>query len=347
MQNTLPQNAADVFLSVVVVVHNDEEHIHQRLHVLSEQLAALASDYEVIVVDNASTDGTVGVLERATSTSGLANLQCFVLTKVVDFDTACWAGIVSALGDYVAVLELDVAGTSALRDMIAQALQGSEVVLARNTWRPKFSSMYGLCRSCFLALCRWLAGVDLTNDAPRSRLLSRRVVTYLQQFQVPTVMYRSLAATAGFTKSMIFCNCPPSKVGDSSLFSAANRGIQLLVTSSSAPMRLANLLALFGALANVIYSLYVITVALTRDDLAPGWVTLSLQQSGMFFLLSLVLFVMGEYVLNLPALGGANPRWHVAREFMSATISCKSRLNVEEGAAASLPRRRELFVPHA
>jgi hypothetical protein len=338
---------ADVFLSVVLVVRNEEKLILQRLTALSAQLCEMVSDHEIIVVDNASTDETVRILEQATATEGLPNLQCFVLTKRVDFDTACWAGVVSALGDFVAVLESEMTHHAAVREMLAQAVDGSEVVLLRNTGRTQTSNVYGFCRACFLTVCRGLAGVDLTNDAPRTRLLSRRVVTYLQQFQVPTVMYRSLAATAGFKKTTLSSSVPIENDTDGSLLAAADRGIQLLVTSSSAPMRLANLLAFFGALANVIYSAYVITVAFTRDDVAPGWVTLSLQQSGMFFLISLVLFVLGEYVLNLPALGGANPRWHVSREFMSASIQRKSRLNVEEGSPPLLQRSREVCEPHA
>ena len=105
-------------------------------------------------------------------------------------------------------------------------------------------------------------------------------------------------------------------------------------------MRVANMCSLFGAVANIVYSCYVIIVALTWRNVAPGWITLSLQQSGMFFLISVVLFVLGEYVLNIPALSAGSPRWHVAREFMSATITRKTRLNVQEEHPRQPPNSR-------
>jgi hypothetical protein len=196
---------------------------------------------------------------------------------------------------------------------------------------------YSIARRLFASGCRRLIGVDFVNDAPRTRLLSRGVVNYLQQYSVPTIMYRALPAKSGFTKSTVSFSQPRTAATHSmDLWGSFDRGVQLLITSTSAPMRLVGMLSLFGAAANVLYSLYVITVALTRDNVAPGWVTLSLQQSGMFFLLSLVLFVLGEYVLNIPLLYAGTPKWHIAREFASATITRKERLNIQEGGAVPL-----------
>ncbi len=62
-------------------------------------------------------------------------------------------------------------------------------------------------------------------------------------------------------------------------------------------MRMVTSLSLFGAVANVLYSIYVVGISLFKVDVEPGWVSLSLQQSGMFFLISLVLLVLGEYIL--------------------------------------------------
>ncbi len=320
----------DILLSVLIVVRNDAPRVRDWLKGLSSELSELVNDHEIIVLDNASTDGTITELESLTAPGGLPNIQCYALTKQVDFDTACWAGLSSALGDFVAVLERAAIEADILPGMLAAAMEGAEVVLANNTAPAPVSAFYRFSRVCFFATCRLLTGVDLRNDAPRSRLLSRRVVNYLHQFNVPTVMYRALPAAAGFTKAVIPYHRIESHDTDRDLWGGFDRGVQLLVTTTSAPLRIVNLCSLFGAVANVVYSLYVIFVALTQENIARGWTTLSLQQSGMFFLLSVVLFVLGEYVLNIPALSAGSPRWHVTREFMSATISRRDRLNVQE-----------------
>ncbi len=91
--------------------------------------------------------------------------------------------------------------------------------------------------------------------------------------------------------------------------------MRLLVSTTRAPMRMVNALSLFGAVANLAYSVYVVIIWLFKPDVAPGWVSLSLQQSGMFFLISLVLLVLGEYILAMASASNDGPLYHVAQEF--------------------------------
>ncbi len=107
----------------------------------------------------------------------------------------------------------------------------------------------------------------------------------------------------------------------------------MLVSSTYGPMRIVTLLSLFGAAMNLLYSAYVIAVAVIKEDVAPGWVTLSLQQSGMFFLICLVLLILGEYVLHMVRLAANAPSYHVADEFTSAIVTRRQRLNVETSTA--------------
>lgn len=106
--------------------------------------------------------------------------------------------------------------------------------------------------------------------------------------------------------------------------------MRLLVSTTRAPMRLVTSLSLFGAVANLVYCVYVITVGILKTDVAPGWISFSLQQSGMFFLISLVLLVLGEYILNMASLSNEGPLYHVGQEFTSARMTRLEKLNVVE-----------------
>ena len=55
----------------------------------------------------------------------------------------------------------------------------------------------------------------------------------------------------------------------------------------------------------------------------------------MFFLLSLVLLVLGEYILNMVSLSNEGPLYYVGQEFTSARMTRHEKLNVEEVAAKS------------
>lgn len=59
--------------------------------------------------------------------------------------------------------------------------------------------------------------------------------------------------------------------------------MRMLVSTTRTPMRLVSAPYLFGATANLLYSIYIMLIALFKHDIAPGWVSMSLQQSGMFF----------------------------------------------------------------
>jgi hypothetical protein len=98
-------------------------------------------------------------------------------------------------------------------------------------------------------------------------------------------------------------------------------------------MRLVTSLSLFGAVANLVYSIYVVAIAFLKTDVAPGWISLSLQQSGMFFLISLVLLVLGEYILHMTSLSNEGPLYHVGQEFTSARMTRREKLNIEEMAS--------------
>ena len=59
---------------------------------------------------------------------------------------------------------------------------------------------------------------------------------------------------------------------------------------------------------------------------------MSLQQSGMFFLISLVLLVLGEYILHMASLSNEGPLYHVGQEFTSARMTRREKLNIEDAS---------------
>lgn len=56
----------------------------------------------------------------------------------------------------------------------------------------------------------------------------------------------------------------------------------------------------------------------------------------MFFLISLVLLVLGEYILNMASLSNEGPLYHVGQEFTSARMTRREKLNIEEVAPGSV-----------
>lgn len=319
-----------LLLSVVVVARNESGNLKTMLTGLAQTVAGMVSDYEIVIVDNASDDDSVATLKRLTQQGGLPNLQVFALTKGVDTDTASWVGLENSLGDYAVVIDPWSEDPAMIATMLEQAVTGSDVVFARNESSVPNSLAYRLSFSMFGLLYEWFNGVNLAKEAPQFRVLSRRVINFILQHPTPALSYRHLPATAGFAKSIVNYTAAPARKAGKNLWHAIDRGTRLLVSSTRAPMRMVSTVSLFGAVANLVYSGYVIAVALLKESVAPGWVTLSLQQSGMFFLLSLVLFVLGEYIMQMASVSNEGPLYHVGQEFTSAVMTRRQKLNIED-----------------
>lgn len=319
-----------VFLSVVYVVRDNGNQLEDILEKAGEQLSVLVSDYELIVVDNASDDDSVSILKRISGENGQPNLQVYALTKEVDSDIASWVGLENALGDFVAVIDPMADDIAFLPTMLNEAVSGADVVFANNNQKQGQSIAYRSANAAFNILYKYFNGIHLTKEAPQYRILSKKVVNFILQHPQPAVTYRHLPATGGFARVNMQYSAKPLVSKVKKLGQSIDRGAHLLVSTTRAPMRLVTSLSLFGAIANLLYSIYVVIVGLVKTDVAPGWLSLSLQQSGMFFLISLVLLVLGEYILHMASLSNEGPPYHVGQEFTSARMTRREKLNIEE-----------------
>jgi len=318
-----------VFLSVVLVMRNESSRLESILRKAGDRISGEVSDYELIIIDNASDDHSLNIFKSLTGLDGLPNLQVFALTKEVNYDTAAWVGLENALGDFIAVVDPLLDDIDFLPAILDRALGGADIVLANNRQKCPQSFAYHIADRVFHAMYKSFKGVRLSETAPSYRLLSRRVVNFILQHPQPAITYRHIPATGGFSRINIEYSAPPLTKRKKRLTESFDRGMHLLVSTTRAPMRLVTGLSLFGAAANFLYSIYVVAVGIFKDDVAPGWLSMSLQQSGMFFLISLVLLVLGEYILQMASLSGEGPQYHIAQELTSARMCRKERLNIK------------------
>lgn len=324
-----------IFFTLVISIRNQANQIHSLLAEVSQMLDELVSDHEIVIVDNASDDDSLLRLKVLTGIDGIPNLQVYALTKEVDADTAAWVGLENALGDFVAIIDPLNDDISFLPEMIDKAVSGADVVFAYNEQKTAQSFAYRGAYAIFNQLYKWFNGIHLAKEAPQYRVLSKRVVNFILQHAQPAMTYRHLPATGGFARINLSYSAVPKIAHKKNMGESIDRGMRLLVSTTRAPMRLVTSLSLFGAVANLVYSIYVVAVAILKTNVAPGWVSLSLQQSGMFFLISLVLLVLGEYILNMVSLQNEGPIYHVGQEFTSARMTRREKLNIEEATSQS------------
>lgn len=318
-----------IFLSIVVVVTNQQENIRDYINRATSVVGTLVSDYEIIIIDNASRDNTLSILEEISGENGLPNLQVYSLLQEVNTDVACWVGVENALGDYVAVIDPLVDDFEIIPKMLECIHDGTDVIFGKNTNKIKKSFGYSICSWIFDVIYKKLDGISLTNEAPSFRILSRKVINFILRHPSPTLTYRHLPATGGFKKEIINYSSSHKPAKTKYLNESIDKGMRLLVSTTRIPMRLVISLCFLGAASNLMYSFYIIIIALLKKDVASGWITLSLQQSGMFFLISLVLLVLSEYILQMATLSNEGPLYHIINEFNSVKMTRQEKLNIE------------------
>jgi polyisoprenyl-phosphate glycosyltransferase len=324
----------DALISVVMVVHDAADHAQGWVEAASAILSEQASDYELVVVDNGSTDATPLKLQELCQSH--RDLQVYSLAGESDLDIAILAGLEQAIGDYVVILDPALDDLAQIPRLIEAALGGHEIVLARRLGGGVSSErdrpgVYGFMSKAYIRLFKLVTGVDLRLDTPRYRLMSRRIVNFVLQHDAAYLVYQTVPVSTGFRRTVIEYQSAAPMLADNrqrSIPRAVSRGMALLINSSELPLRFATFISLLAAGLSLLYSVYVLVIYLFSDEVAPGWTTLSLQMSGLFFLLAMALAVMSEYVMHISRLASRRPLYHIASEFRSEQLTREQRLNV-------------------
>ena len=318
-----------VLLSVVMVVQGWSAQADEIVREVARQIDPQVSDYEIILVDNGSAQDSAAHYRAITQAQGQPNVQVYRLLHEVQQEVAAWAGVENSLGDYVLVFDPLHESLEPLPQALEGVAQGREMVLLVNTAAHQESTVRRFMRRGYGHLFQMLGGIDLPVEASQYRLMSKRVVSYLLQQPRPAARYRTSPAVAGFTTAVIRYVAPRRPGGRVGFGRQARHALGLLVSNTTALLRITSSLGLAGAVLNMLYSIYVVVIALTRSNVAAGWTTLSLQQSGMFFLFSLIIFVLTEYAIDHLRNSRTGTAYFLIDEMTSAVLTRRERLNVE------------------
>lgn len=316
-------------VSLVVVVRDTASDVARILRELSVMLRSVTEDHQIVVVDRGSTDGTVEALEAAVLE--VPNVQVFCLVDGAEKDAAYLAGLEQAvIGDCVVLFDPTRDDPSALPAMILAVQGGADLALATPAELVQGGAAYRLMSGTFVSVFRRLTGVDLRVEANRYRALSRRVVTYVLKHDTASLAQQAIPLLGGFKAKVVSQGGTPmlNRPEPVSLSGGFRRAFGLVAATSTVPLRLTTIACSMGAFLSLMMSIWTVANFLLRAQVAPGWTTLSLQISAMFFLMSVSVAMLAEHVLSMSASSHRRPPYHVAREIRSPVIERERRLNL-------------------
>jgi glycosyltransferase involved in cell wall biosynthesis len=309
----------DVFISVITVFDNAGEYVPEFAREVSDLLEARYSNFEILLVEG----GSFGP-PRPAIADLLAHNKCIRLlrlTRQVEYERALVAGLDAAIGDFVVIMDAESDPTSEVPAMVDQCRAGVDAVLGVDLSQSS-GPLLRVARGAFFAIIRKLVRIEPVRSTTGFRVLSRHAVNALTRIRQRLRYFPLLAAEVGLT--IATHPCPritrSGKRYQESLRRALRIGISVIVFNSSVPLRFVSLLGLTGSLLSFAYSLFVIVNYLTRRDLMPGWTTLSLQVSGLFALVFIILMLLCEYVARVLEESSDRPLYYVREEVASTLV---------------------------
>ena len=316
----------ETFVSVVVPLRDDAGRVAPLLNELRAALAPRYAHYEVILVDDGSRDRTVAtVVELLPAHDGT---RLLVLTGRFGVEAAMLAGLDAASGDFIVTLSAREDPPALVPELVERCRRGADVVTGTLASRSGQPAWLRAGATLFYWYTRRFLGLALPANATHFRCLSRQAVTAILQLRDNGGLLRVFTSYIGYaTEPFTYARIPGAQVPRSAVASV-KLALSIILDNSVHPLRLLSWMGIAAAVLNVVYGTYVVVLLLVRRDLEPGWATISLQLAAQFFLLSLMVAALCEYVGRLSVRSARRPLYHVRQEFHSTNLVRGDRLNV-------------------
>jgi glycosyltransferase involved in cell wall biosynthesis len=327
----------DIFISVVLRVRDAEGFVTAALDRLVAVMEASFNYYEILIVDDASVDSTC---ERIAAVQARArNIQLYALARRKGDNIALTAGLDHAIGDMVVMLDPRLDPPELIPTMVERALNGPEIVYGLPRERLEGNGLQNLLLRGFVSVLAQLNNVDVPQAMSSYRLLNRNVLNYMLEAVDRHRSLMFLPALSGYPYATIEYDRLPSDgvARNQDTGARIGKALDLLFSTSARPLRIITLMSLSISVLSFIYAIYVLLIVAVKDDIAKGWTSMSLQISGLFFLVCIILAVMSEYILQILEATTHHPRYHIAAQRHSDMMQISRERNVIETRAGKPP----------
>jgi len=299
-------------LSVVVPAYNEAGGVFRAAQSISGVLQDEGIPYELIFVDDGSTDSTwkeiTQAAERDPSVRGVGFSRNF------GKEAAIFAGMETAGGDCCAVMDCDLQHPpEKLPEMYALWKQGWEVVNGVKADRGREGGLHRFAAKSFYKIMSKAVRIDMSR-ASDFKLMDRRVVETLLALSERKTFFRALVDWVGFRTAEVEFSVAERTVGNThwSMASLFRYAISNIAAYSSAPMQIVTVLGVLTLLLSL--ALGVQTLAnWAGGGAADGFTTVIILMLLIGSILMISLGIIGYYIAQIFIEVKARPRYLVAQ----------------------------------
>jgi glycosyltransferase involved in cell wall biosynthesis len=317
MTNAL-RRADSEFISVIIPVYREGQHIRQVLAAIHEALETARTKYEIVLVDDGSPDDTWEVI--AAETRATQRLHAVRLSRNFGKESALCAGLELARGDAVIVMDGDGQHPPSLLPKMIEVWRqsGADIVEAMKITRGKETILDKLSAGLFYLIWNKLSGFEL-RGASDFKLMNRRSVEAWLQMQERNVFFRGMTAWLGFTRVQIPFEVA-RRAGGQTGWSFLRR-LRLALTGisafSSLPLQFVTFAGFFFLIFSVVFAIYTLSLQFAGRSVT-GFATVILLLLIIGSLLMISLGIIGEYLARIYDEVKHRPRYVISHSVESA-----------------------------
>jgi polyisoprenyl-phosphate glycosyltransferase len=296
-------------ISISIPVFNEAENmdaLYARLTAVADRMADRCR-LEFVFSDNDSTDDTwARIIAFA---AGDPRVRAIRFSKNVGFQRSIMANYLHTRGDAVMQIDADLQDPP---EML-------EAFFAR--WREGYDVVYGIRRkrreaawiNQFRRFGYWAINAISEHDIPRDvgdfRLIDRKVVNVLARMKTPNPYLRGMIAGLGFRQTGIEYERDARTAGESKFgFSRLVRlGLTAVFNHSAVPLRMASILGIAMIAVAALGTAYFVLLKLFQPGLPQGLASMHILVLFGIGLQSLLLGIIGEYILRIYMMLRAEP----------------------------------------
>lgn len=290
-------------LSIVVPVLNEEDAIRPFLERITPVLESVCRDqlpaagYEIIFVDDGSSDTTAAIVVAEARSS--ASVKLVRLSRRFGKEAALAAGLSHAAGEAVIPMDVDLQDPPEVIPRMVEAWKaGAEIVNGVRSRRREDTWLKRNTARLFYRLYNYASDVPIERNVGDFRLLDRAVIDALNELPEHARFTKGLYSWVGFDNASVEYERPARAHGTTKwsyrrLFNFALDGI---TASTTAPLRVWSLAGLSIAAVAFLYAGFLVVRTVVWGIDVPGYASTMVAILFMGGLNLLSLGVMGEYV---------------------------------------------------
>ena len=306
----------EITISIICPLYNEEDMVPVFLRRLIGVLEELNKSFEIICVNDGSTDNTLAALQDAKKEH--PQLRIINLSRNFGKEAALSAGLDFSRGELMIPIDADLQDPPELiKSMLSHWEEGFDVVLAKRVDRSTDSFLKRNTAHLFYKMHNSISATIIPENAGDYRLMSRKVVNALRSMPENQRFMKGLFAWVGFKTAEVEYTRETRKAGQSKFngWQLWNLALDGITSFSTLPIRIWLYLGFIISVLSLSYGSFIIFRTLFLGVDVPGYASLL---TSVLFLGGIQLIgigLIGEYIGRIYMESKSRPLYIVEDEY--------------------------------